>query len=63
MHNVFEEVDSDVVAVREISLHVHREELVDLPLGTKLGTEGGGSDRRPVLGSCLHSKGVSNLRL
>ena len=63
VHNVLKEVDSDVVAVREIRLYVHREELVDLPLGTELGAEGGSCDSRSVLGSGLHTKGVSNLRL
>ena len=63
MHEVLEEVDGDVVTIREVCLHIHCEELVDLPLGTELGAEGGGGDRWSVLGSGLHAIGVSNLRL
>ena len=61
MHDVLEEVDGDVVTIREVRLHIHREELVDLPLGAELGTEGGSGDCWPVLVSGLHASGVFNL--
>ena len=55
MHDVLEEVDGDVVTIREVCLHIHREELVDLPLGAELGGEGGGGDLWPSLSTCLHA--------
>ena len=58
MHEVLEEVDGDVVTIREVRLHVHREELVDLPLGAELGAEGSGGDCWSVLVSGLHTGGV-----
>ena len=61
MHDVLKEVDGDIVTVRDVCMHVHREELVDLPLGSELGTEGGGGDCWSVLVSGLHTCSVSNL--
>ena len=63
VHDVLEEVDGDVVTIREIRLHVHREELVDLSLGAELGTEGSGGDCWLVLVSGLHTVGLFDLRL
>ena len=61
MHEVLEEVDGDVVTIGEVCFHIHREELVDLPLGAELGAEGSGGDRWSVLVSGLHADGVFNL--
>ena len=61
MHDVFEEVNGDVITIREVRLHIHREELVDLPFGSELGAEGGGGDGWSVLVSGLHAGCVFNL--
>ena len=63
MHDVLQEVDGDVITIREVCLNIHCEELIDLPLGSELGAEGGGGDRWPILVSSLHACGVFNLRL
>ena len=55
MHDVLEEVDGDIVTLREVCPHIHGEELVDLPLGPELGAEGSCGDRRSVLVSGLHT--------
>ena len=61
MHDVLEEVDGDVVTIREVRLHIHREELVDLPLGAELGAKGGGCYCWSVLVSSLHLKNSLSL--
>ena len=63
MHEVLEEVDSDVVTIRDVRLHVHCEKLVDLPLGAELGTECCGCYCWSVLCTCLHPNKLLDFQL
>ena len=53
-NEILEEVDSEAVAVAEISLHVNGEEHIDLPLRAELGGKRRGSDGIFLGGTNLH---------
>ena len=49
VHNIFEEVDCDVVVRRQVDAHVCRQEVIDLALATVLSIELLGRDSNQLL--------------